>query len=377
MYFMYNNKNKSLVFIYNTNKLVVGKTHYTIHPMSFKILTIKHPSTTLGPAQLQNLRTSQSSTNVAIKTGFDILSREVNLNYKSRVIPYIDIGPHGAGLGHDEFIGDSMQIYHLALMYLATNDICYKKKALELQDEWNTKCKSFKGSNAPLECAWGGINMIRSVELLKHYKPSQIVSWDITFETRFKSFLEKVIVPNLLARYNEVAKWNNNWILTIQEALLQYYLYTDNIVDANKIINDFINTLPKCVPYNCGMCTETKRDLIHSQFQIGSIVQFAEMCYHQGINMYNIHNNLISKCMEYHAMLLNGKLPEGSSIKKEELKDMWFMPSAWDIGHNHFTYRQLPPMKMQETTTLLNTKKNRPEKLSFNWGPAWIHHKTN
>ena len=344
--------------------------------MNIKILTIKHSATTLGPSQLQNLKTSQSSPNVSIKTGFDILSRESNLNYKSKVLPNIDIGPHGVGVGHDEFVGDSMQIYHLALMFLATNDIRYKKKALELQDEWNTKCKSFQGSNAPLECAWGGINMIRSVELLKHYKPLQTSQWDSAFETRFKDFLKRIIVPNLLSRYNEITKWNNNWILTIQEALLQYYLYTDSIINPNKIIEDFIKVRPKCVPFDCGMCTETKRDLIHSQFQIGSVVQFAEMCYHQGIDLYNIHNNLISKCMEYHAMLLNGKLPEGSPIKKEELKDVWFMPSVWDIGHNHFTYRQSSPLTMKETTMLLNTKKNRPEKLSFNWGPGWIHHKT-
>lgn len=340
-----------------------------------KLLRVKHPATTLGDAQFQNLKLSKNSTNTVLKTGFDLLSKDVRLDYKSRALVRVDIGPYGVGIGHDEFIGDSMQIYNLALMYIASNDYRFMKKAIELQDDWNKKCKSFKGSNAPLECAWGGTIMIRALELLKYSKPPNI-PWDIEFEKRFKIFIQSVILPNLVSRYNEITRWNNNWILTIQEALLQYYLYVDDIVNANRIIEDFQAALIKCVPHDCGMCTETKRDLIHTQFQLGSIVQVMEMCYHQGIDIYNIHANRIYRCMEYHGSILNGSLPQ--PLKKEELKDVWFMPCVWEIGHNHFTHRKPSSitLTMPETSKLLNSKRNRPEKLTFNWGPAWIHHKT-
>ena len=342
---------------------------------NFKLSQVKHPATTLGQPQLQNLKSSKTNTNLVLKAGFDLLSREAKLDHKSRALTRVDIGPYGVGIGHDEFTGDSMQIYNLALMFIATNDHRYMKKAIELQDDWSKKCQSFKGSNAPLECAWGATIMIRAVELLKYNKPVN-VPWDTEFEKRFKTFIQSIILPNLLSRYNEITKWNNNWILTIQEALLQYYLYIDDAVNANRIIEDFQTAVMKCVPHECGMCTETKRDLIHTQFQLGSIVQVIEMCYHQGIDMYKIHSNRLHKCMEYHASILNGSLP--SPLKKEELKDVWFMPCVWEIGHNQFTYRkpESSTSSMPETIKLLNNKKNRPEKLTFNWGPAWIHHMT-
>lgn len=340
-----------------------------------RLTSIKHPATTLGPTQLLNLKTSKESSNHVLSAGFVLLSKEAKLDFASRALTRIDIGPYGAGIGHDEFTGDSMQIYNLALMFIATNDDRYMKKAIELQDDWNVKCESFKGSNAPLECAWGSTIMIRAVELLKYNKPSNI-PWDTKFEQRFKAFLQRIITPNLLSRYNEITKWNNNWILTIQEALLQYYLYVDDVVNANRMIDDFQYAVIKCVPHECGMCTETKRDLIHTQFQLGSIVQFMELCYQQGIDLYNIHNNCLFRFMEYHAFVLNGSLPP--TLKKEELKDVWFMPSVWEVGHNHYTYRKPLPTtaNMPGTTQLLNNKKNRPEKLTLNWGPAWIHHKT-
>jgi len=334
------------------------------------IKTIKHPAITLGPSQLQNLKTSKNSPNEILKAGFNILSKNANLDHKSRALVRVDIGPFGAGIGHEEFIGDAMQIYNLALMFIATNDIRYKQKAMQIQDDWNFRCKSFSGANAPLECAWGSTCMIRAIELLKH--TSSPHGLDKAFESRFQLFLQTIVIPNLLSRYYEITKWNNNWILTIQEALLQYYLYKDDINNANKIIEDFIDTVQRCLNHECGMCTETKRDLIHTQFQIGSIVQVAELCLHQGLDIYNIHSDCIPKCMEYHAAILNGTIPE--QLKKEELKDNWFMPSVWEIGHNHFTHRKTHKSLMLETTKLLNTKKNRPEKLTFNWGPAWIHH---
>ena len=340
-----------------------------------KIQKVRHPATTIGPSQLQNLKTSKNHTDHVLNAGYDLLSNEVKLDYKSKALTRIDIGPYGVGIGHNEFVGDAMQIYNLALMFIATNDVRYKRKAMEIQDDWNVKCQSFKGSNAPLECAWGGTIMIRAFELLKNISTGKQQDWDFEFEKRFKEFLDRVIIPNLLSRYNEISKWNNNWILTIQEALLQYYLYKDDVMNANRIITDFMDSVSKCLPHECGMCTETTRDLIHTQFQIGSMLQILEMCYQQGIDLYNIHNNCVMKCMEYHASILNGMVPQ--QLKKEELKDVWFMPSAWEIGYNHYTHRiNAGHHAMPETCKLLNTKKNRPEKLSFNWGPAWIHYQT-
>lgn len=314
---------------------------------------IKHPATTLGPKQLSILKSAPTSNH----TGWKLLLAATEFDKPPRVLQDINIGPNGTGIGHNEFIGDAMRIYSLALAYVATKDDKYFKKYCELQSAWCRGCKTFQGANAPLECAWGGTCMVRAAELLQVHT------------NEFEAFIDSILLPNLWNRYKEIQKWNNNWILAIQEALLQIALYKNNIVLFNNVLKDFCTSLSVCVPFENGMCTETKRDIVHAQFNIASMINIAEMCWHQGLDIYSIHNKCIPKCMEFHASILGGKLP--TSLKKEELRDIKFVPSAWDIGYNHFTLRH--NLSMPETHHLLSQKRVRPERMSFCWGPAWMH----
>jgi hypothetical protein len=333
---------------------------------NYILSSLRHPCTPLSVNQYKILLNSKTSNDDVHKKGFDLLKSSCSLDYKSRVLNHVDIGPGGSGNGHDEFMGDAMQIWHLTLMFTASNDAKYADKAISILDKWIQECKVFKGSNAPLEIAWGSVCMIRSAEVLK-YKHK---GWNDDFEKRLNTFINTMFLPNLHNRYIEISKWKNNWILSIQEALLQIAVFRNDVSECNRIISEFLKTLPLCVPFECGQCTETTRDLIHAQFQIGSIVQIAELCWHQGVDVYSYKDNLIMKCMEFHAFTLNGGTPIG--IKKDDLKDVWFMPSAWDIGYNHFYNRK--KVIMPETSKLLSKPKNRPERLSFNWGPGWIHY---
>jgi hypothetical protein len=330
---------------------------------------IKHPATTLGIRQYNVLKRASASSDGSHRKGFQMLNEYCKLDYVSKALEIVDIGPYGSGKGHDEFIDDAMQIYHLSLMYIASNDERYAQKSISLIDTWIKTCKEFKGLNAPLEVGWGGTCIVKAVEILKY----SFKGWNIDFEIRFKTFIDKIFIPNLRTRYNEIKKWNNNWILTIQECLLQIALFKDDMIEVGYIIEEFKHCLCKCIPYESGQCTETKRDLIHAQFQFGSMLQIAETCWHQGINLYSLNNNIIMKCLEYHASILNGKVP--NDVIKNELKDVWFMPSTWDVGYNHYVNRM--KLVMPETDILLKTKRknkrNRPEKASFNWGPGWIH----
>jgi hypothetical protein len=327
-------------------------------------LNFKHPATTLGRNQIDILKRSPQSMEPLYKRGFELTNKYCKLDYTPRPLVSVDIGPHGVGQGHDEFTGDAMQIYALVICFISTNDKRYAEAAIKIQDAWQKTCKEFKGSNAPLEIAWGATCIVRACELLKYLYNG----WKIDFEQRLNKFIDNIVLPNLLNRYVEVKRWNNNWILTIQEALIQIALFRNDFAEFRRVLSDFQGTLPKCVFDAEGMCTETKRDLIHTQFQIGSIIQIAEMVWHQGEDIYDINNNCIKKCMEYHASILNGVVP--SNVKQTELQQLWFMPSAWEIGYNHFVNRK--KTSMPNTLRLLQTRNNRPEKASFNWGPSWM-----
>lgn len=324
----------------------------------------KHPATTLGKNQLDILKLSPKSNEPLHKRGFEVTQKYCRLDFTPRPLVSVDIGPHGEGKGHDEFTGDAMQMYALTLCFIATNDNRYAHLAIKIQEEWQQKCKEFKGSNAPLEISWGATCIVRACELLKY----TFNGWTKDFEQRLNKFIDAIFIPNLRNRYSEIKKWNNNWILTIQEALLQIALFRDDRPEFNRLLNEFKDTISRCVPCNEGMCTETKRDLIHSQFQIGSMIQIAEMAWHQGEDVYGVNNECIKKCMEYHANILNGVVP--SNVKQSELQQVWFMPSAWEVGYNHYVNRK--KTSMPNTLRLLQTRSNRPEKASFNWGPSWM-----
>lgn len=323
---------------------------------------LKHPAVTMGTPQFEILASSSKSSVPAHKKGFEKLNEYARVNYKPNALTIVDIGPFGAGKGHDEFTGDAMQIYALVLMYLATKNMRYAEHALVIQDAWNMTCHFFRGSNAPLEVAWGAACMVRAFELLKYTYPL----WCSGFERRFNRLIDKIFLPNLRNRYNEIKRWNNNWILSMLEALMQIALFRDDRSEYLRLIEEYKGVLPSCVPNQSGKSTETTRDLIHAQFQIGSIIQIAEMAWQQGIDLYAFHDNCVRRTMEYHADILLGGVPP--DVRKEQLSQVWFMPSAWETGLNHYVGRR--KTNMPKTGALLSKK--RPEAASFNWGPPWM-----
>jgi hypothetical protein len=330
-----------------------------------EIKKINHPALLFSSKHLEDLRNIPASKDPIIIKGFDKLKKTASLSYTINVIKNIDIGPYGVGVGHKEVTQDSTQCYLHAVMWLITRNDQYATKSLDILMKWSKECLSLKGTNAPLECAWAFPPFTRAAEILKY----TWTKWTQQDELVFNAFLDKIALPNLLNRYKEIIKWNNNWILTIIECLIQIALYKNDVSMVHKYASEFIKVMPCCI-YENGFSTETKRDQCHLQFQIGSLVQVCEMLWHQGIDLYKLNDNRIRKCMEYHAFILNGGVP--TEVKKEDLKDVWFLSCAWEVGYNHYVNRK--KMTMPETNKLLTKNGIRPEHVTFNWGPGWLHY---
>lgn len=312
---------------------------------------IKHPCGILGGKQFKKIYGSG---------GF--VSKQVIKDYKHRALVSVDIGPYGSGKGHDEFTGDCMQAYLQVLSWLCNGgDLSGPGKCREIVLAWSNTCETFKGANSPLEMAWGISPLVRSVEILKwKWKDG----WKPDDDKVFNRFIDKIALPNLIGRFEEVKKWKNNWIFTIIEALIQIYMYRDDVDSVNKLVIVYKDLLKQCIQ-TCGCNTENKRDMIHCQFQLASQIQIAEMLWHQGVDLYD---PLMLVSMEYQARILNGEIP--CELKKEDIKDNWFLPSSWEIGYNHYVNRK--KKIMPHTSKLLSI--NKPEvTMSFNWGPGILH----
>ncbi|NBP00498.1 MAG: hypothetical protein EBU90_10320 [Proteobacteria bacterium] len=333
-------------------------------------MKFQHPATTLGKQQLELLRTSSVSRDPVISEGYKWLRSRAKENYKSNVLETVDIGPYGGGRGHKEWIEDCMQVYCQTLMFLATNNNAYAKKAMEITHDWCTKCRSFKGSNAPLEMAWGGTLLARSMELLKYlfidFHVYTLPHMGIPVKLAFDKFLDNIAVPVLTTRFNEILAWKNNWILSMIECLLQIAFYRDDTSTASKMISQFQKSVIESTETS-GLNTDSRRgDCYHFCFAVSSQIQILEMCWHQKIPVSKEVVQRIADSFNIHARFLIGEHVPGLT---DTCPKYWFTHCTWEVA---LTYYQRMNIKLEAVEKLLS--RNRPETLSFNWGPGWLHY---
>jgi len=190
-----------------------AETCPVIQPVKPKSLV--HPGGVFDPKKLQALKKLDATT-------VSELIKITPLDYKTQAIANVDIGPYGSGDGHKEFIGDGEMTYKAAVAYLATGNESYAKLAVDILNTWSTKCTIFKGSNAPLEAAWGTAAMVKAAELLKYTWPG----WDRSgVEARYNKWLDALILPYLIKPLG----WDQrqNWGLSICEARLMTAIFRD------------------------------------------------------------------------------------------------------------------------------------------------------
>lgn len=333
-------------------------------------MKLQHPATTLGKEQLQQLRTSSVSRDPVISEGYKWLRSRAKENYKSNVLETVDIGPYGDGRGHKEWIEDCMQVYCQTLMFLATNNNTFAKKAMDIMHDWCTKCKSFRGSNAPLEMAWGFTLLVRSMELLKYtFNDFHVYTsgpQNIPVKLAFNKFLDNIAVPVLTTRFDEISKWKNNWILSILECLITVAFYCDDTKTVPKLVTQFEKSVMESTETS-GLNTDSRRgDCYHFCFALSSQIQILEMCWHQKIPVSNPVVQRIADSFLIHARFLNGEHVPGLT---DTCSKYWFTHCSWEVA---VTYYGRMGIKLEAVEKLLS--RNRPETLSFNWGPGWVHY---
>lgn len=351
------------------NKMLLNSTAAIMAVPSSSQLSIIHPGTILGKNQLRLLHTQTTGLN-ALKV--QIAKYEATTGTSgAHVIQNVDIGRNGSGVGHAEWTRDAIACYQYVLLFLASNDVKWGLKAITIIKAWIEGCKVFTGANAPLEAAWGIIPIVRSAELLKWHSLKTSVGWGQKIEASLNKFIETLMLPNLRGkRYNEVNLYNNNWSVTVLEAIIQIAIFRDKLADFDWAVREYRKLSPRTYLGSIGQNTDSYRDDYHGLFTMSSHIQIAEMCWHQGVK--DLYTDILYKSVEFHAGLFNMHIPNAKDVIGILPPYKWPMPCVWEVAYNH--YVNLKKKSMPET--LLVLKKRRPELSSLCWGPGLTHYNT-
>ncbi|KAI8472449.1 MAG: chondroitin AC/alginate lyase [Monoraphidium minutum] len=219
---------------------------------------------------------------------------------------------------------DAQMMFKQSMAYLATGDDRYAAQAIGIAMAWAKKNKVFgpKHRNGPLEAAWGCSAMARGMELLRHTWPG-FKEGDLT---AFLGWLDGTLMPQMEWYVNVITpnarnvKKNvyNNWHATIADCWITAGVLADDVDRFERgvalhraTVSDYFKW-GRSGPYGSGRIigesTETLRDIFHTQFAMGSMLQAAEAAWAQGQDEYSVADYALAAAMEMHARLINAQL---------------------------------------------------------------------
>lgn len=348
-----------------------------------------HPGTTMSPAMTRALQ-KDAFNDPLRKQAYTKYLSECPLTYKPRALPIIDLDWGGVGKGHEECTKDGEMAFRAAILYWCNMDPSYGKLAANIIKAWSTTNKVFKGNNAPLEAAWSVCAMARAAELVKYAGNGVGDYWKHEVEAPFFKWLDTVIAPVL--RTPDLWKWNpkGNWHFSIICARAQIAILREDIKEWEWCKATYLDILPSTFCFKGHEChiSETCRDVTHAQFQLGGIIQFPEMVFHQE----NLQTTTPSTAttpttvttpppphlfppklidvFEYHARILLKEVP--SDLPSTDIHTpygYWYEP-IWEMAYTRLT--KITGRPMPKTEQFLKTF--RPERITFHWGAGTLTH---
>ena len=256
------------------------------------------------------------------------------------------------GPDHQAWISDIEQTFKQALAFACTGRAVHAQNAVSVLRAWARTNTHFGGPNSLLEAAWGTASMAKAVAILLNTPESQ---WTTNDTSSFMRWVNKEnegvawIVKNNKWAYS----WDkqglnvNNWQASILDARLSLaFLEQMNDMRSPEVtwsINQFKHIVTVFVAPN-GKPMEITRDLIHTQFGIGGLMQVAEALRVRGLDLFNYPGDgRLARMMEGCALALNGGQP--FNMTRDELNDTnWVIPTGWWIAFNNFHVRMGLPM---------------------------------
>lgn len=294
--------------------------------------------------------------------GLDKVRRWIIPNVQPSAVPVVRVywpsePQYGTNTGESLMTRDAPQAYMHTLMYLVTKEAHYAETAMNIVSTWAITNKAMLGSNAPLVAGWSQSAMAQAVELLRYIYPRYNAS---NLHLHYLGWLDGVVAPLL----RDMPHWSfvNNWHATMAAARLQIAVYRNDRVDFEAMIQYYKTIVVRIIATN-GVVNELSRDLMHTQFSIGSLIQIAETAWNQGIDVYSFANHRLKAGVELTAAVLNGERP--STTNAIVLREVKTIPAYWEVVLNR--YKNL-------TQTKRLVKAARPFQFVMCWGGDTLTH---
>ncbi|MDB5051409.1 MAG: hypothetical protein JWO30_4480 [Fibrobacteres bacterium] len=295
------------------------------------------------------------------------------LGYQSKPVATVDAVPSGVDASEQNFRDAGHAAYAQALEWVATGDVRYRDKGLEILNGWAKTMKTFttqSNHQEYLEAAWALPTWCAAAEIFRYYNKGA-AGWAKADIDQF------IVLLNLLA--DDAVKTitaldrNNNWGSSSALSMMAVGVFEDDTAKFNVGLKFAIKILPAQVEKS-GMIMETCRDCNHAEYNILGMMELAEVAWQQGIDFYGIKLDgqdtpRLLMGMEFHAAALLGKpLNVGQSCGPVNCSGEDKHAGGWEIGLNHYRYRAKLPVP---NTTSFVTGQNRPDGNSEDHFTEW------
>jgi len=196
-----------------------------------------------------------------------------------------------------EMHNDANAAYQQAIMWVATGNIAYANKAIQIVNGWSSTMTSV-GDEAPL-CAMDGYKLVNAAEILRYTNSG----WAAADIARCERWFREVWYPSFENfAYYANGNWDNSAIKTIMafgvfcndrpifERAVRFYL---DGAGNGKLTNYVVN--------EDGQAQESSRDQQHTMLGIGLLAEAAQIGWNQGLDLFSVAGNRLLKGFEYTA----------------------------------------------------------------------------
>ena len=331
---------------------------------------------------------------------------------------------------------DAPMAYRHAMAFAATGDKRHARQAAAIVDAWARTNKEFgpPDRNGPLEAAWSCAPMARAVDVLRATWPGfdrstldGFLWWANTVLMPQMDFYIDAATPAAIKAGRKTVY--GNWHASVADCFMAVGVLGDDRARYEKGLSVYRTTVAEytqwgrgaepspgppsasdggnAAPRVVGEVTETLRDIYHSLFGIGSLIQAAETAWGQNDDVYAESGHVLAAAMELHARIINagaagdeGHLPPGfrfkASMPPPPANCSWrfdfetqayssfapngtkcstlddglkyavgirYLPNGFELGYNHFVGRL--GLKLPETAALLRA--NPVDWFTFSW----------